>query len=440
MKIGIQTWGTEGDIRPFAALAAQLGRIGHEVTLAVTGLSAEPSIAPLVNSSFSLRQVGRFDPSPSRFEALAAGIFMEPNPVKRGLRVFTELFDPFSAVMLAGAETLCKQNDLIISHFLVYPAKIAARKYGRPLVSVYTTPMIPSRHVPPMDLPQIAPFCNRLAWKLFDTVLAKTIKPAMDRLYRQAGVATEKSVLNGVWPSPLLNLVSVSPSLFPPPADWAGRFHLCGHMDVTEPGKAWRMPDSLRRFLAAGPPPVYMTFGSMIASDPDPRKITALLGEAARRADCRAIVQSRWDLVGNLPVGPGVFPVIRASHREVFPHCAAVVHHGGSGTTQTATAAGCPSVVVEHATDQPLWASVLHRAGIAPRMLHRRSLTAGKLARAVRQVLTDPSMPRRAKRIARGMRREDGIACAMELIAGVTAGAGKPGFNSGCPGADRGSR
>ncbi len=105
-------------------------------------------------------------------------------------------------------------------------------------------------------------------------------------------------------------------------------------------------------------------FGSMIASDPNPREITQLLIKAVRLAGCRAIIQSNWDELDELPEFPEIKRVINAPHHPIFPHCAVVIHHGGAGTSQAATIAGCPSIVVEHSSDQPLWGSVLQRIGI----------------------------------------------------------------------------
>jgi len=113
---------------------------------------------------------------------------------------------------------------------------------------------------------------------------------------------------------------------------------------------------------------------------------------------------------------PEIYRIARAPHQSVFPGCAAVVHHSGAGTTQSATLAGCPSVVVEHASDQPLWGEVLYRAVISSKLLHRRNVTATKLARAIRIVLDSPEMSKKAKMIGNRMKQEDGVKQAIELI------------------------
>jgi sterol 3beta-glucosyltransferase/vancomycin aglycone glucosyltransferase len=416
MRIGIQTWGTEGDVRPCLALAGGLSKAGHDVTLAVTEITNKRFDAFGERMGFRVRHVGHIDVYHERYTDLAGRVFREWNPMKRGDLVIENFLDPVVGEMLEAGKTLCAENDLVVGHFFVYPLKIAARKADRPHAVLFTTPLVPTRHLPPMGLPETFPWMNSLWWRLFDLLLIRSWKPAMDRLYRREGVPPEPSVLFGVWRSRFLTLVSTSPALFPPPPDWKGSVHLCGLLDLAEGESAPEMPEGLERFLDAGPPPVYMTFGSMLADDPEPREITALLVEAAWLAGCRAVVQSNWGEVGEVPLHPDVFPVTRAPHDRVFPGCAAVVHHGGAGTTHAAAAAGCPSVVVEHASDQPLWGAVLHRQGLAPRVLHRRSLSAARLARTVRKVLDAPAMARRARAAAARMAGEDGVARAVSLI------------------------
>jgi UDP:flavonoid glycosyltransferase YjiC (YdhE family) len=424
MRIAIQTWGTEGDVRPFIALAAGLSAAGHELTLAVTEITNKQFSAFGQRLGFAVRQIGHIDCDEIRFKKLAAQVFNAWNPIKKGDIIVTNFFDPVIEDMLVAAKALCAENDLVIGHFFIYPLKIAARQFQIPFMVVFTTPLLPSRHHPPLGIPELAKWMNPLWWNLFDFLLSKAWKPAIDRLYLREGIAAEKSVLGDIWYSPLLNLVAVSPALFPPPPDWEQRYHLCGFLNIPEKGEPWQMPENLRQFLAAGEPPVYMTFGSMIASDPSPRDITQLLIEAVRLAGCRAIIQSNWDELTDLPEFPDIYRITGAPHHHIFPHCAAVIHHGGAGTTQAATIAGCPSIVVEHSSDQPLWGSVLQRSGIAPKLLHRRSITAGKLARAVRIVLDTPAMAEKARTIGSRMQAEDGLTRAIELIGSTVASQG----------------
>jgi UDP:flavonoid glycosyltransferase YjiC (YdhE family) len=150
-----------------------------------------------------------------------------------------------------------------------------------------------------------------------------------------------------------------------------------------------------------------MTFGSMFAADPDFPATLQLLAESARMAGCRAIIQTN----GFAPPSgsPDIYCIARAPHHLLFPACNAIVHHGGSGTTHSASAAGCPSIVVQHATDQAMWGKVLHRAGIAPRALDRRTVTPASLARAIRFVLKSPAMREKARVIGDRMKQKNGV-------------------------------
>ena len=416
MKIGIQTWGTEGDIRPFIALSGGLSAAGHEVTLAVTEITNQRFTEYGERLGFALRHVGHIDMNADRFNELAREIFFTWNPVKKGDILITQFFDPVIEDMAAAAQTLCAENDLVIAHFFLYPLKIAALKQKRPFVMVFTTPLIPSRYIPPLGVPELGTWLNPVWWKCFDMALNFTWKPTIDQLYRREGVEPERSMAHDIWHSPYLNLVSVSPALFPPPPDWEQLYRLCGFMNIPEEGEPWKMPQDLCQFIEDGDPPVYMTFGSMLAGEKDPAQVMGILSEAARIAGCRAILQADWDAIAESPEDDHVYRITHAPHQHIFSLCAAVVHHGGAGTTQAATLAGCPSIVVEHASDQPLWGSVLQRIGIAPKMLHRRSLTARKLGRAIQSVLKAPAMKEKTGRIGAMMQKEDGLATAVALI------------------------
>jgi UDP:flavonoid glycosyltransferase YjiC (YdhE family) len=194
---------------------------------------------------------------------------------------------------------------------------------------------------------------------------------------------------------------------------------------MPEAAQPFEMPHALEGFLAGGPPPIFCTFGSMTAVDDGTgimEESTRLLVEGARLAGCRAIVQSRWDLVSSVPDDSGLYKIGAAPHSRILPRCAAVVHHGGAGTTQTATLHGLPSVVVPHISDQYFWARELNRLGVAPRVADRRKITARELAEAIRSVLRNDAMRARARELGRAMAAEDGVGTAVGVIEQVMSG------------------
>lgn len=132
------------------------------------------------------------------------------------------------------------------------------------------------------------------------------------------------------------------------------------------------------------------------------------------QAGCRAIIQTHDAAACGFQSNERVLYVKAAPHHLVFPRCAAVVHHGGAGTTQSVTLAGKPSVVVAHISEQEHWGKELRRIGIAGKPLHRRSVTAKKLASRISTIT--PAMRNQAPLIARAMAKENGVATAVRLI------------------------
>jgi hypothetical protein len=110
---------------------------------------------------------------------------------------------------------------------------------------------------------------------------------------RKEGLKPIKSVLLNGWSSQILNLIAVSPTLIPIPSDCGHHIQVCGFMNIREEGEFWQIPESLELFFQEGPPPVFMTFGSVLEGEPSPLQITQLMVDSALQAGCRAIIQSK---------------------------------------------------------------------------------------------------------------------------------------------------
>jgi sterol 3beta-glucosyltransferase len=411
VKIGIQTWGSEGDVRPLLALAAGLRAAGHDVTLVVTHVTNKDYAALGASFGVPVRAAGRLAPDLVKH---AAEVLVRRTDILRQVDlILCDLFEPVEKDMLREAKRLCRENDLVIGHFLVHPLRTAAERVGKPCVSVFLAPLIPSADIPPPGVPHLGRAMNALLWTIGGFAMDRMFLPRINRMRRGEGLLPLKSVMQEAFLSPGLNLVASSPSLFPAPPDWNASIRQCGVFHLPVQGGHLRLTEALVRFLAAGPPPVHMTIGSMSVADPSSDSTTRLFIEAARLAGCRAIIQTEHPPA----VAPaGIMFSRDVEHDLLFPRCAAVVHHGGAGTSHAASRAGRPSIVIEHVTDQAFWGGVLHRAGIAPPMLHRRTVTAEKLARAITAVLGSTALRERAAAVGERMRQENGVACAIELI------------------------
>lgn len=421
MRIGMQTWGSEGDIRPFLALGGGLARAGHDVTLVITevddrdyrryadllGIRIEMVASPVLSSDADRQRLGE--------ELLAMG-----NPLRQGLAIAREAFEPCADAMFAAAKTLAADSDLLVRHFFHYPAATAAAAVGVPDVSVSFSPdAIPSREYPPAAMANLGTAVNRVIWAAGIFLLDRLLLPPANRFRSARGVARAPTITDS-WYSERLNVLAVSPSIRPRAADWPDRHRVSGFLTLADAGRADPVPAAVTAFLDEGPPPVFIGFGSLTPRDAGNRDDTLeIVSDALRLAGCRGIVQG----LAPQPHRDGdVLYVDRLPHAEVFPRCAAVVHHCGAGTTQTALACGVPSIGVPHLADQFYWSAQLHRLGVAPAPLRRTRLSGAALARRIDAATSTQAMCQRAAALGQALAAEDGVGAAVTFIEQVCGG------------------
>jgi len=162
-----------------------------------------------------------------------------------------------------------------------------------------------------------------------------------------------------------------------------------GDIEVLQTG-AWflaergSLPEEVEAFLTSGSPPIYLGLGSMRASSDTGR----VLVEAARALGLRSILSRGWADLEPPDPGPDCLLVDDIAHEALFPRVAAIVHHGGAGTTSAAARAGRPQVVVPHLYDQPYWAHRVQQLGIGVSGPSRGELSATMLAAALRECMS----------------------------------------------------
>nr|WP_260173541.1 glycosyltransferase [Nocardioides albus] len=190
------------------------------------------------------------------------------------------------------------------------------------------------------------------------------------------------------------------------------------NLDVVQTG-AWMLaddrplPDDLLGFLDSGEQPVYVGFGSMRTVGEETVRVAI---EAVRAHGRRVVIGRGWAGLDVIDGREDCFVIGEVNHQRLFSRVAAVAHHGGAGTTNTAYRAGVPQVVVPQAGDQIYWAgrvadlgAGIAHDGAAPTV---ESLTAA-LAPEVRARATALA--------AEAGARDDGAAVAAELL--LTGGA-----------------
>lgn len=419
MRIGLQSWGSEGDIQPFTALAAGLVKAGHEVTLVVTdNIGRDYSdlarrfgykLIPVPNPQMATKE---------ETEKVWRQIIDLGNPIKQAEVVMRYGFDPVMEPMYAAAGELCASSDAVLGHFFVYPLRVAAEKAGVPVGTLNIVHnCLPSASICPPGFPNLGAWSYPLGWWLVRALVNRIFLPRVNALRVREGLAPDMDVMTQTWAAPRLNLIAVSPQICHAPPDWDARNKICGFLNPPAGLVSDDLPPGLDAFLDAGDPPVYLTFGSMMPISLEYIRETAeIWSDAVHQTGCRAIFQLPWHDPSAFPTDDRVFVVQRAPYKKVFPRCAMVVHHGGSGTTQSALLTGRPTIIVAHVSDQFFWGAELERLGVAGKTLKRKGLNSRKLAAGITRVLASPHLATSALALGQRMAQEDGVRTAIELI------------------------
>jgi vancomycin aglycone glucosyltransferase len=180
---------------------------------------------------------------------------------------------------------------------------------------------------------------------------------------------------------------------------------------------AWILRDEsplspeLEAFLDAGEPPVYFGFGSIRAPD----NLSRAMIESARALGRRAILYRGWADLSLIDDGPDCLTIGDANQQALFKRVAAVVHHGGAGTTTAGARAGAPQVVIPQHYDQHYWAGRVHDLGIGT--AHAGGTpTTDSLTGALERTL-QPDVAVRARSVAATMRSDGARLAAQRLVA-----------------------
>lgn len=409
MNITILTAGTRGDVQPYIALALGLQRAGYAVTVA-SGTNFAAFVqqygleyAPLRADYYELID------SPEGKDLLSG------NPL-RMLRNMRAVVFPLMRRMLDDSWAAAHGAEAIIFHPKVLSGVHLAEKLRIPCFAAVAVPVV----VPTRAFPMPGITTRNLGGPLNRATYAATgmlsgmfrgmvntwrrevlsLPPRKEGEYRQNGQ-----------PIPVLHCYS--PHLVPIPADWGPHVTATGFWFL-ERQNAWQPSADLAAFLAAGPPPVYVGFGSMAGNNPE--RLSRVVIAALQQAGQRGVIATGWGGMAARDLPETICALEGAPHDWLFPRMAAVVHHGGAGTTAAGLRAGKPTVICPFIADQPFWGKIVFERGVGPQSLPQKKLTVEKLAAAIRTATTDAALRQRAEALGAQLRAEDGVGNAVRWI------------------------
>lgn len=410
MKIVILTLGGWGDTLPFLALGKGLQSAGHDVLVA-----AIPDFAGLVREHGLAYSPVNVDMKALLSGELGQAIMNEYNIIE-GIRFFIWAGNQMLAQAFEDFWQASQGADAILYGTVAFIGSALGRKLGVPVISLDLYPLYPTKAYAnfAMGFPNLGGTLNRVTYLAWEMMMWLMFAGPINRFYRQT-LDLGKAPFGGIVRQARLEetpvLSGYSPSVLPQPSDWPSHVRATGYWFL-EPAEDWSPPADLVRFLEAGPPPVYVGFGSMANRDAEAMSLQVLA--ALQSTGQRGVLFRGWGGLSTTEVPDTVLLIDPVPHSWLFPRMAAVVHHGGVGTTAAGLRAGIPTIIVPHIVDQFFWGKRVAKLGVGVDPIPRKKFSAQKLAAAIEQAVTDPEIRDRARDLGKKIRAEDGVRQAVE--------------------------
>ncbi|KAJ3889776.1 glycosyltransferase family 1 protein [Lentinula edodes] len=417
MNIVIMIVGSRGDVQPYVALGKRLLRDGHRIRIA-----SHATFRPFVNDA----GLEFFDIGGNPQELMS---YMVKNPgLIPGFQSLTNgdigRKRQMLSTMMEGCWKSCHSTDpqtgrpfvadAIISNPPAFAHIHCAEAMGIPLLLTFThrspTTAFPHPLVNIQSSNAQSGLTNYLSYALADIFTWQGIGDIVNKFRRRSLGLPALSLKSGAG---VLDNVKVpwtycmSSGLVPKPKDWKSHIDVVGFYFL-DLATDFTPPDDLVAFLAAGEPPVYIGFGSVVVDDP--ASMTNTIFEATRQAGVRALVSAGWGGLGGVSIPPHIFILGNIPHDWLFANgrVSAVIHHGGAGTTAIGLSNGLPTVVVPFFGDQGFWGSMIHKAGAGPEPIPHKMLEIENLRDAILFAVS-PGAKTAAKKLAEKIQKEDGV-------------------------------
>jgi sterol 3beta-glucosyltransferase len=412
MKITLLTIGSRGDIQPYLALGYGLQQAGHQVRL-----GTHTEFETLIRSYGLDFYPVKGNPREVLQSSTGQNLMRTGTDILKFLKSFREaaydsMLDGFDDCLNA-----CQGSDLILYSFFVMPVGLQiSEQLGIPSMAAWLQPFSPTGAFPTFMLPNVflGGLLNRATHLLAEQLFWHTFKDIIYTWRRNSlGLKSAFHPFSTLQRQRIPILNGYSRHLVPRPHDWPDWAHVTGFWFLDQP-QDWQPPADLTHFLAEGPAPICIGFGSM--SDQQAAELTEIAEQALKKTQQRGLLITGWGGLQSHLKSEQIYQIEAIPHNWLFPQVAAVVHHAGAGTTAATLRAGVPSIAVPFFGDQAFWGYRAFGMGVGPRPIPRKELNGDRLSQAIHQAVGNKRLRERAAHMGQQIRAEQGIQQAVKLI------------------------
>ncbi|KAJ5993678.1 hypothetical protein N7451_009402 [Penicillium sp. IBT 35674x] len=414
LNIVIQIVGSRGDVQPFVALGSALQRHGHRVRIATHGVFADF----IHSSGLEFFPIGGNPADLMAYMVKNPGLLPQMETLREGEICKKKIM---IGEMLEGCWRSCIENDPYTQEPFVADAIIAnppsfahihcAQALSIPVHLMFTMPWSSTKSFPhPLSSLTADPEYKGIdCWASYGVVEWLTWQGLADVVNKWRASIDLSPIPTTEGPSLHEGLkipftYCWSPALVPKPQDWPAYIGICLRVLLQGPPEYDPSPE-LQEFLLLGTPPIYVGFGSIVVDEPE--KLIDTVLKAVKASGARAVISKGWSNM-NGSEDENIFYIGDCPHEWLFQHVAAVVHHGGAGTTACGLINGKPTAIVPFFGDQPFWGEMVASAGAGPRPIPHKLLTVHNLIQAIKFCLT-PEATVAAQELAGKMHTECGV-------------------------------
>jgi UDP:flavonoid glycosyltransferase YjiC (YdhE family) len=395
MKIVLAPVGTDGDIRPMIALGKSLQHKGHEIIFC-----APPNNEQLV-TGFGLV----FHPVGMNMKDVLTENKKEfSGHSVKGLRIIRALSEETVSLQMADILHACKGADYLLGSGNLVVGRTVAEYYNIPYHHVFHIPqMLYSKHHAPIIVPyqKLPQFANLIFWQLNFFLFNKVFRKILNNQRQKIGLQKINDFYSYCYDKIVL---SADSGLACIPEDVKADYIRTGYWyleDNTELG------GDLERFINSEKPVVYIGFGSM--AGPAKSCMDSILNAFANKPEFRFVILKGWAGLDCQIKRDNIMLVNNIPHSKLFKKMSVIVHHGGAGTTHTASRAGKPQIIVPHMIDQYYWGERIRKLGLGYPVRHS-GLNGKTLLALIEKVINDKDMAQSAAAMGQSlMQEEDGV-------------------------------